>query len=334
MPLQCCLERFVYGCFTLIFAKHDVNANKLLLIFVFSAYLMACGEPGQTTKDEESAISGTTSAFVDQEVLSLFEPGIEAFIKEHPKASVEVKPVTSREAVRLIIDKSARIAIVARDYMVDEDSVIREIYDNPNVAPARAHVATDALVLYASHQFPYDTLNLEQVRKWIEGEEWDHWTNLPLLKKKPTFVSPGAESSVAGYLMLRFKAASGKLQVFSIPSDKERDQYVRSHPDAIGLGFMSRIAKDSSVKMLRIGFSDSTGKRIRPAPVHPGYVIQDKYPFPAPIYVILSERASQHSLPAGLLVYLTRNGGVQKSFLDAGILPAHARIQLVPKNEQ
>jgi hypothetical protein len=89
---------------------------------------------------------------------------------------------------------------------------------------------------------------------------------------------------------------------------------------------MSQVTKDTTLKMLRLGFTNKDKKRIYPQTVHPGYIVQDMYPFKITYYAYLKEQ--RRNLPFWFARYLEQDREAQKYFLDAGILPEYAKLVL------
>ena len=142
---------------------------------------------------------------------------------------------------------------------------------------------------------------------------------------------PGVKSSV--YSNLRLVVNNGREPasgvVSELPTLDSIKKVVQRSNNTIGIGYLSQFVRDSSVKMLRLSYLDKDGRYQRPKPVHAAYLIQGKYPFPVPIYIVLRDRANQHSLPSGFMLYVARDGNAQRTFFDAGIEPGYAKIELI-----
>ncbi len=102
---------------------------------------------------------------------------------------------------------------------------------------------------------------------------------------------------------------------------------------SIGVGYMSQVLRDTSVKPLRLSYTNADGSHEWPKPVHLSYLIMGKYPFPVPIWVYLRDLPNQYNLPSGFMQYMTRNGDALKTLFAAGIEPAYAKFSLTMPEE-
>jgi hypothetical protein len=227
-----------------------------------------------------------------------------------------------------MMNRSERIAITARSYTPDEETVRAQA--GADSLP-RALVAIDALVVVVPKEFPYDTMNAEDIRGWLRGDGMVT-ARYPKLSKTPQFVvSGGADGSIYGnvvnVVMKGQQPAKGT--VVSVGSRDSVKTIVRSAPGSyIGFGLLSQYVRDSSVKMLRLSYTDSTGEHVWPKPVHASYLMMRQYPFPVPIYTYLKRAPSQRDLASGYMQFITRSGKAQKLFFDWGIEPGYAKITL------
>ena len=78
-------------------------------------------------------------------------------------------------------------------------------------------------------------------------------------------------------------------------------------------------------KILGIKYTDADSNR-RAMKVEQSAVYREMYPFPVKIQVMLLENLQD--LPMGIASFLAYEPGPQKYFLQQGIVPAYARIQL------
>ena len=102
--------------------------------------------------------------------------------------------------------------------------------------------------------------------------------------------------------------------------------YVRSSK-SIGIGLMSDILKDSTLKAIRIGYTDSTGKRVAPQIVHPGFIVQNMYPLVLPIFAYVKNE--KKDLAWGFATFMEKDPSIQKVLLNKGIIPSHAKYNLI-----
>ena len=306
---------------------------KRLLSFSYAALVLillnACTPEaeGDRAGEYETALRGTAEILCDEQIMGLMAPVKELYDSVHPEAHVTLKAVSGYDAVIELMAHRTRGIVLAREWLPQEDTIIRE-KEGADGFP-RTLIAKDALVFFASKDFPIDTLNSEDIKAWLSGGTVDMRV-YPALKQKPVFLVPGPTSSIYANItnVVNKGLEPPKGSVSSLSSMDSVKMAVRSDPTLIGVGYLSQFANDSSVKMLRLSFIDKDGQYRRPKPVHAAYLIQGLYPFPVPIYIVLRDRVNNYSLPSGFMLYVARDAKAQRKINDAGIEAGYARYEL------
>lgn len=299
---------------------------SLLAMFVV---LIGCGDPAQQGQDvKETALAGRISVLVDPEILPMMNRVLELYAREHPDANVSFEPVPAQNALLRMLQHESRVAVVARGYTPSEDS---SIANDPGDTLPRSLLGRDALVFFTSKEFPYDTMNADHIRQWLSGRG-SPLQSYRMLSKDPTFVvSGGSVGSIYGNVIN--VVLSGKeplrVRVASLPTHDSVVAAIVKTKSSIGIGYLSQLGEDTSVKALRLSYTSSDGEHVWPKPVHASYVALNQYPFPVPIYVYLRDRPNMYNLPSGFMQFITRNAEVMKSLLQSGIVPGYGNITLV-----
>ncbi|MCZ2133266.1 MAG: substrate-binding domain-containing protein [Bacteroidetes bacterium] len=304
-----------------------MKISKIDLFVAFAALLCSCGgnENRIQTTNEETVNSGTAVIICDETIMPLISAAKPYYDSAFPNAKITLQPANAREAMRQLFSGKTRAIIIARDYLHDEDSAM-QIH---NIAKHQRFLfAVDGLVLFARKDFPIDTLSKEQITAAMN-------TRLPIFTQppshseiEPSFAGEISTSSLFGNLMNEFsggKPVTRPMKFFATADSVA--EYVKSTNGAIGFGYMSKFGRDTTVKLIRIGFSDSTGKRVYPQTVHPGNIVRGKYPFSVNYYGYLLE--DRMNLPWGFFTFMRTDKRVQQSFLNAGIAPAFAKLELI-----
>ena len=185
-------------------------------------------------------------------------------------------------------------------------------------------------MLYAAKSFPYDTMHAGHITSYLKTGTFDK-ASYPLLKKVPVFIVPGSHSSIYGNVINVMCARNipAKGTVAALGTRDSTLARVQAGANTIGIGYLSQFIHDTTVKLIRLSYMDSTGMYETPKPVHASYLIMGKYPFPVPIYVVLRDKPNQYNLPSGYMQYVARDGKAQRTFFDAGIEPGYAKIELI-----
>lgn len=302
----------------------------LLTALIFAgSVLSGCGpQGGGGDKPIETAVEGTAEIYCDEEILELLGPAKALYDKANPKASVTLKPINAFDGSAALLRHEARAIAIARNWLPEEDTIIAA--DRGADGFPRTMIARDALVFYAAKSFPYDTLSAEDIKTWLKGGTVAK-TVYPKITKSPTFIVPDSRSSVFGNLMnvVLGGATPATGTVASLRTTDSAIAGVSADPTLIGVGYLSQLVKRSDVKMLRLGYMDSTGTWVRPKPVHQSYLVMGQYPFPVPIYIALRDKAGNYNLPSGFMLFVARDANAQRTFLEAGIEPGYAKIELI-----
>jgi hypothetical protein len=290
------------------------------------ALLSGCTPSRTPQAEEESPTRGTVELLCDDAITGILTEPLRRFDSLFPDAQVALRAVPAREAMRQLLARTARLVVLARGYLPDEDSLMRAfgVPAHPNVA-----LAEDALVFFVHPKFPLDTLNVEQLRAVLSGRARLREL-FPQLRSEPEWVCPSTASSVYAHLVLQVLGGRPPRMPLRLVSQSDSVQLlVEQSPNRIGIGYLSHIARRTNVKALELGFTDSTGAYVSPKPVHQAYVVLRKYPYIVPIRAYL--RDDLRNLPWTVATFLGTDAEVQRYFRDIGIVPAFAQIRLIPE---
>jgi ABC-type phosphate transport system substrate-binding protein len=303
-------------------------SGAILLSTLFT--IASCGENAQQGKPDEtqeSETSGKVTILCDESVYDLMRRPVAMFDSVYINAEVTFEKTRARQAMGELLSGRAKGIIMAREYLRDEDSLMKAY----NVTKHEQQlIARDALVFYTSRNFPLDTLNREQLRDVLLSSGEALKSAFPILNSEPVFVSPDENSSeYANLLKLVTNGQMPKHAFKTVGGADSVQQFVASNSNTIGIGYLSHVALDSNFKMLKIGFkNDSSGQYITPKIVHQSHIVMGNYPFEVKIYSYMLEKKIKQ--PAwGLFSFLARDPDVQLYFKNKGIVPGHARFQLV-----
>ncbi len=301
-----------------------MNRNSIGVILLV-AVLSACGGSDQAGIPQETALSGTVEILCDEEIITLLQSAKVPYDSIHKDANVTLKAVTAEQATFDLLRHQTKGIIIGRDWLPQEAEDVKASKGAEGYP--RSLLAKDALVFFASKSFPYDTMHSAHLSSWLAGGEFP-LASYPKLSKPPTVVVPGSQSSVYGNMInvvLKGKQP-GENRVRSLGRTDSVRMGVLSNNGYLGVGYLSQLIKDTAVKMLRLSWTDSTGAYQYPRLIHAGNLVQGLYPFPVPIYFVLRDKANQHNLASGFMMFLARDGKAQRAFFDAGIEPGYANI--------
>lgn len=309
---------------------------------VFAAMLLGSScEQKQDGKPEdvESMNSGKLSVYIEDEIFPLLDTAVDMYKADYPNVKLTVEVVNPRNAMAQLLGGNARTIVVSRDYLRDEDSLMKQY--NVSVHQRMA-IAEDALVIIANPAFPTDTINDSQLFKLTTDKDYSFAADFPKIVQPPVFAVSNINSSAfANFkkLVMRGRQQARNLRYFDSP-DSIVD-FVASNPNAIGAVYLSKIIKDivsAKIKPLAVGFSDSTGKYFRPR-LYSQYdypsgiqvnIVQRLYPYIVTYWAYMKE--DRRDLPWWFGSYLAKEAKIQKIFKEYGIVPAYAKIKLIQED--
>lgn len=291
------------------------------LLCVVSAFLWSsCGE--DTKPDQagyENEMRGSVEILCDECIFPLVSSVKPTYDSAFPDAHVTLRSVSTREAIEGLLTGKAKGVILGRDFLANEDSLIKQYGLK---LPDKYAFAFDAIVFTAlKNSDAPDTVNLQDVKKYFLGEtELNPFGN-------GTVYYPGANSAPYSHFLQYVTNGQAPKRVLKNAGNSDSVLLLTKQNKGIGISLLSRTIKDSSLKNIRIGFFDSTGRHIAPRFVHQANIIQDLYPMEMPIVGVLQQ--NRPKLAYGFFTYLSKEAKIQRQFKNAGIVPGFATIHLI-----
>jgi ABC-type phosphate transport system substrate-binding protein len=278
------------------------------------------------SRQNETKHAKTVKVFVDNSTSELLKPLFKITDSLYSELKYEYIDTTAFGAMAMLLtDTSYKICIISRDYSPAEKETMStySVADKP-----RGIIARDALVFFVNKDYPVDTLSHEEVLAMFNNDKFSLKKQYPGLAKEPVFAIKNQYSSEYENLkniVLNGKIARKVLKPFSTVDSVKL--FVAEDRTAIGIGYLSYIVNDPRFKMLKIGFTDSTGKRIVPRMVHQANIVQGFYPYEVKLYIYLYNQTSNKA--EWLLRFLTKAAAAQKYFNQAGIVPAYGNFKII-----
>jgi hypothetical protein len=297
--------------------------GKVLSFFLpLIIFLCSCVQEQSQQEVLESPVSGFDTIYVEDILYPYFKAAKPIYDSVFEHAKITLLPVSARRGMSLLFSDSTNCVILSRDYLHDEDSIVKSL----NMQFKKIEIAKDGLVFYVNNRISLDTLNKQQLDEYLHGSSINSVQKF--VKLEESLVVPSMQSSEYASLLHYFSKKDTPLPISKkvIENRDSLRSYVLKN-DVIGIGMMSHILKDSALKPIRIGYIDSSNKRIPPQIVHPGFIVQNMYPFIVPIFAFM--KSDQKSLAWGFATFMEKDPTVQKILLKEGIVPSHARYNLI-----
>lgn len=304
--------------------KKIVVAGVLCIVSLLEFGCNETQKPANNGQPEETQVSGACQLYYDNALSAVLSEPFRMYDSAYPQATIEKKALSSRECMALLLGGKARVVITARNYLKDEDSLMQSFKVPKH---QKILIAKDAFVFFTAKNSPLDTLNSGEIEKYLQT---DSKKGNSLLNGKYTLYSPDQNSTEYAYLSEVLGKRAMKATYTVISNRDSLRAKIRSTPSGIGIGLWSQICRDTTLKPLRIGFADSTGKYHYPRPVHQAHFVMGDYPYVVEIQGYLLEDLK--NLPWGFLTYLSRDSKAQAHFNTWGIVPGFAKIVIRDEN--
>jgi ABC-type phosphate transport system substrate-binding protein len=283
--------------------------------------MSSCTEDRQQ-QTYESPVAGKDTIYVEDVLYPYFLEAKPKYDSVFENAEITLIPVNARRGMSLLFSDTASCVILARDYLRDEDSIVKSM----SLPFQKIEIAKDGLVFFVSKDIPIDTMNLSQLEGMLSG------TSINAIQKKVVLdealcITSMQSSEYAGLLKCFSKGNSALSVTFKQYENRDSLKAQVRSSKSIGIGLMSDILKDSTLKAIRIGYTDSTGKRVAPQIVHPGFIVQKMYPLVLPIFAYVKNE--KKDLAWGFATFMEKDPSIQKVLLNKGIIPTHAKYNLI-----
>ncbi len=303
------------------------NSILLSVLAVTAIIISGCDDKPKPNPDQnvETVRAGKAEILCDESIYELIKNIKPVYDTAFPDAKIVLKAVTARAAMSELFAVKARGIIVARDYMRDEDSALKA--NNRQTHP-HFLIAKDGLVFYVKSGFSLDTISKSQLSELLLNPTQTFKNYFPNLSSEPSIILPSTNSSEYANILRFITNNQLPKHSYIVVESPDSVKLLVKNGMGIGVGYLSQIVKDTSLKALMIGYDDSTGEHVSPKPVHQSYMVMEKYPFVVPIYGYIQEE--RQNLPWGFLTFMRTDPRIQQYFLNAGIVPGFGKFDLVP----
>lgn len=294
--------------------------------FTLLAFASACADRDKNGNILDQPTYGTITIAVDESLKPLIDAEIDTFEATYTEAHIKVIYTSEEDAIRKMLDDSARMAIVTRSLTEEETAYLaKQKYDCKEQIIAKGGVA-----LISNPASNYTNFTLDQFRKILSGTN-----NLNALDKKyPTkpivVVFDHPNSGIIRYLrdsVQQFDSLPA--YCYAVNGNPQVIDYVSKNPQAIGLIDVSWISDQddstanrfmNSIKVIGISAS---GDYFQP---YQAYIADRSYPLLRNIKIL--SREARMGLGSGFTAFVASERG-QRIVLKSGIVPATMPIRII-----
>lgn len=314
--------------------KKMIATNKIqsLVAIFFIAAIISCGDnkfKEKSADETETMNSGKLSVICDESIWEYIYPATQMYLEKYQNVELKDTTTSARGAMKALFAKQHRVAIIARDYLPDEIDLMNQNGMEPH---QRLKAVDDALVLAVNKDFPLIYTQDSIVKSIFQsGKSFkDYYNEIDF--DINYYIKERNSSEHSNFEMKILENKTLKKEINIAKDHDEILKKVSESKENIGLMYLSQVVNSDTslgVKMLPVGFIDSTGKYRKPAPVHPSYMVQGRYPYVVGWYLYMLE--DRQNLPFWFSKYIAQESKVQKYFKEVGVLPEFARFRLVPE---
>jgi ABC-type phosphate transport system substrate-binding protein len=297
------------------------RGSQLAHLCFLAVCLVAC-ERQQGDISRESASNGSLTFYVDEALTRLAEAEIAAYDSVFPAASLRMVTTTARDAVVKLLSGETKLILLGRPLLQDE----RDLVAKYSVTLGEYELARSAIAVIVNRRNPVDTMSVDMARAVFEGRV-NSWSELGG-GRNAGMTRIGMPSPATS----TFQNLVGCLNGLNVTSaDLVSDTLatlialVRSELSAIAPVAWSAVSGDTTVKVLRISYRDSTGNPTTPVLLHPAYIHLKRYPLRHNVFGYTTE--GHPALAKGFLTFMSNADG-QRLALAQSLVPATQIIRL------
>jgi phosphate transport system substrate-binding protein len=302
----------------------DNTMRNYFILGFLSLGLSSCFLFSSKEAPKDGPAQGEIAIAVDESFQPLVQAEKTAFENNYHFAKLNIRYTPENEAVADLLNEKVRSIVVSRELTAKE----KEIFTREKISYRSFRFAADGVALL-TNQANQDTLiTLAALKGLLDGSLRD-WASIGAKKMKGevVLVVDKANSSNIKFLIDRLGIAGSKsLRVFAAGSNPKVIEYVKLHPNAIGIIGSNWISDGDnptslgfirSVHVMSVAEKDGLDKSKYIQPF--GYNLALKtYPLRREIKIILKE--SHLGLGTGFVNYVCGEMG-QLIVLKAGLIP-------------
>ena len=303
------------------------NMKKLMLIITGTVLLASCGRGNDKDgKELDSPAKGEITVAVDESFQQIIEAEKMAFEKTFPYTKINLVYKNEGEAVAMMLNEKARMAIVAREL----DAKEKEAFKRDDFRYKSYKFAGDGIALITNKSNKDTLITTQDLEALMKGTRKRYGNS----GKDIVLVFDGTSSSNLTFLIDTFNIdRKMKVSFFAAKSNKEVIEYVKTHTNAMGVIGSNWISDGDdptsltfirSINVLSVANKQYPTKEDYYQPF--GYNLAlKKYPLTRQIKLILRE--AHMGLGTGFVNYMTLEQG-QLIVYKNGLIPLTQPLQI------
>jgi phosphate transport system substrate-binding protein len=289
---------------------------------------------------------GEMTLTVDENLQPLMTAQEKEFERLNPEAKLDIRYAPTNNTIAEFINGQVQTILVSRNFTNEERNII-----NQYKIPVDSHmVAVDGIGFIVNPQNPAERLTSEDLRKIFTGEytKWSDIKSQDEEQNKSVASRMGGSSDKIKVFIQRKNSYTYDFVKESVLKNADYTQAavicstsaqmlaeVRANVNAIGisnsawLSIGNQDVLDSTVKSVRVGPVNESGRQEDFVQFHQGFVANGNYPYRRIVYVFTTEKGI--GLPTGFVTYLLSTQG-QKVVLKQGLVPVSQPVRTIQLN--
>ena len=299
--------------------------NTTLLIGIIITLLIASCNSSENplAYQTETHSRGDIKLYIEESFKPLFKTSIYTFESQFQKAHINPIYCTEQDAIQSFIENKTKSIFITRDFTKKEKQKL--LLSQVEVRSDK--LAEDAIALIVHPSNPDTLMSIEKLKKILTGKD----TKWNKLKTKINVVFDNQNSANFVYLKNMIGDSPIQSNVFAVNSNEEVINYVKNHPEALGIIGVNWISDEDDAEVLDfldginvVAMSKGDSKDyFKP---YQSYIYTKEYPLTRELWSI--NKASKSSLNSGFINFLTGEKGqliIQKSCL----VPSNSPIRMM-----
>ena len=269
---------------------------------------------------------GNIHLYIEESYKPLFETSIYTFEGQYPKAHIKAHYCSEYDVIENFLKDKTKTIFMTRDFTKEEKAKLRK----SSIQVRSEVVATDALALIVHPSNKDTNMTLNQLKRILLGKE-SKWKGSNMVIN---VVFDQQNSANFNYLSELTDHKPLQENIFAVKSNEEVINYVKTHPNAIGVIGANWISDqdDSNVTEFRNGITVVNVSKDDSEDFYPpmqAYIHTKEYPLTRQLWSI--NKASKSGLNTGFVNFLAGEKG-QLIIHKSGLVSATAPIRMIHLN--
>lgn len=297
-------------------------------LFFFALLFSACdsnNNPFVYQKDAHGR--GKAHIYVEESFKPLFSTSIATFESQFPKANVTATYGAENDIIDAFYANKTKTIVVSRNFNDKE----KEYLKSKNVSYRSDKIATDAIVIILHPSNKDTVLSVGEIKKLLTQ---NNPNSTATLSEKEQYQVVFDQNGSANFNFMTNMLQVDKLGngVSALRSNEEVINYVKTHPNAIGiigLNWISDQEDPTSMEFmdgLKVASVYTTNAADACKPFA-GFIYTKEYPLIRDIWVINKGRRS--GLHTGFVLFMKKDDKGQLIIQKSGLVPALTPVRLV-----